>query len=403
MQKNQLLIIISLIVLWSFLGSCNSDEDKQNLNYTEIHIDNSKIEEKIDLSDRIENISIVSLKETKGNFIGGIFKLFASNNKYIVYDRLNTNRINLFDAQGYFLKTVAKVGDSLNDPLNITDCWLNNKGQLEVYDYAQMKIFQYDDSFKLSNIIKSKQFNHFVSMHNIPGTSDYISYTNFNQHNEPYKGELYHIAILDSSLKIIKTDSNFDKSLQGVLWLVLNQYFFLYKDSLRFVQAFDNFIYDATNTGIKRRFKIQYKKNAIPDDITPIIKEHLGEFKNEEINPNVTSAYFKLYSRFAGGWLETDKYVYISSRDNKGEFGNYFFSLIDKRNNTELFSAREFSETEKYKLRLPPFQYIDAENAELIAIVNGMDLKEKLFTDSPFQSEVVADPEIFYLVKVKLK
>ena len=79
-----------------------------------------------------------------------------------------------------------------------------------------------------------------------------------------------------------------------------------------------------------------------------------------------------------------------------------FFTILDKQTNQVLFNARKFIE-KKYKLQLPPFQYMDTYNNELIGIVNGKDLKNMLFQDSEFRSFIMNDPNLIYLIKVKLK
>jgi len=368
-----------------------------------LSIDNSNIEKIEDVSDKINTISIIPLKETTGHYMGGVFKLYVVNNKYVVYDRLNTNRINLFDSTGSFIKTIIKIGDGPNDPISMSDCWVNEKDELAVYDFAQMKVFCFDTTFTLKKVVKAPELYHFVALKTIPNTNKYVAYANFNDYNPPFRGKLYHIAWLNNELNIEKTDRYFDKTFQGIPWLVYNEHFYAYGDTLRFVESYDNFVYSITSAGIQPRYKISYKENPLPDDVLPIVKDHLSNYKDMNLKPNEKASYLKNYVRFNGQWLENDKYIYLISRDDKGEFGTLFQSLVDKTNNSVLFNTRSICETQKYKLAIPPFQYCDNKKHEFIAVTDGEKLKQLLYKGSPFEHEIIDDPETFYVVRVNFK
>lgn len=348
---------ICYLVTILFFVSCSARKSR-NEYYSAIFIDNSKIKETENITNRVDSISIIPLLEQEGNHLGSIFKLYISKNKYIVFDRINTNKILLFNEKGFFIKTIIKMGDKVQDPLNITDCWLNEKNELEVYDFGQMKIYQFDSLFTLKNIIKSKVFNHFVSLSTIPHSHQYIGYANYADFNQPFNKSLYQIAFLDTNLNVLNTDKNFDKTFQGITWPIYSHHFYNFNDTLRFVKSYDNFVYNVLNTQIKERFKIIYKNNSLPDNLMPVVKEHLQIFKDRKVNPNLKADFFKGFVRFTGLWLENDNYIFASSRDTSGAFGTSFYSLIDKSDNKELFSSRNMCETDKYKLTLPLLSFM---------------------------------------------
>ena len=91
----------------------------------------------------------------------------SRNGNYFFYDLL-TNKVNVFDRKGNFIKTLCKAGVGPNDPLNITDFWITNDNEIQVYDYAQMKIFNYDSMLNYQKSIKSDQFNHFSAIEQMP-------------------------------------------------------------------------------------------------------------------------------------------------------------------------------------------------------------------------------------------
>ena len=387
-----------------FLISCKDSKTTYDDTYSLLKIDNVYVDTASDISSIVDTLSILLIKEPEKNYMADIFKICISRNgNYFFYD-LQTNKINTFDRTGHFLKTLSKAGDGPYDPLNIGDFWITDNNDIQVYDYAQMKIFNYDSMLNYKNSIKADQFNHFSSIQQIPNSKSYVGYANLNMYNKPYKDHLYQIAFLDHSLKVFHTDDHFDKQFNGVSLLTFARHFTRYKDTLRFYKAYDNHVYNVTNSGISKRYKILYYKQGLPDDVYPIIERHLPEFKNrsKRILTRLPS-YFEGYTRFNGCWYENDKLIHLSSFIQKNEAGDVFFTILDKQSNRILFNARKFIENSYYKLQLPPFQYMDTCSNELIGIANGKDLKSMLFQDSEFQSFVINDPNLIYLIKVKLK
>jgi hypothetical protein len=204
-------------------------------------------------------------------------------------------------------------------------------------------------------------------------------------------------------LNILSTSEYFDESFQGITWLIYKEHFPLYKDTLRFIRSYDNFVYDVSSKGIKKRYKIVYKKDPLPEDVMSIVKPDLKKFKDLSMNPNIKNEVLKKYARFTGNWLENDKYIYFSSRDSQGEFGNSFFTLIEKRSKKVIFKTKSICETSRYKLLLPPLVCFDAARNEFIGIMTGSELKNAMYKGSSFWGDEIDDPESFYLIRVKIK
>ena len=392
------------VLLTSLLICCKNSKTTYDDKYTLIRIDNTYVDSASDISSLVDTLNILLIKEPEKNYMADIFKMCVSRNgNYFFYDLL-TNKINVFDRKGNFIKTLCKAGVGPNDPLNITDFWITNDNEIQVYDYAQMKIFNYDSMLNYQKSIKSDQFNHFSAIEQMPDKKSYVGYANFNMHNKPYKDHLYQIALLNDSLSVFRTAAHFDKQFNGVSLLTYAQHFTRYKDTLRFYKAYDNHVYNVTTTGISKRYRIHYNKRGLPDDIYPIIERHLPEFKNrsKRILLNLPS-YFDGYTRFNGRWYENDQLIHLSSFMHKNASGDAFFTIFDKQSNRILFNAKKFIENNYYKLQLPPFQCMDTYENELIGIVNGKELKGMLFQNSEFHSFVINDPNLLYLIKIKLK
>ncbi len=389
------------LVLLFFISCSTNKRDKAA--YATINIDNSRLKPEKDISEHIHSINVLPLIETKGNQLGGIYKVLVTPSNYIIYDRLTTNKLLLFSREGKLIKTIVKVGDGPSDPLNIIDCWLNERKELQVYDYGQMKIFTFDSLFELKSTKKSGSFTHFVGLSSLSGKSNYVGYGNYSDYNPPFKNQLYQIAFLDSGLNVYSVDKIFEKELQGITWPMYKRHFYNYKDTVRFVKAYDNYVYSIIDDQVVKRYRILYKNNNLPDDITGNIKAHLDVFKDRSIHPNVKADYFKMFTRFNGLWLENDKYIFMSSRDTSGKFGDSFYSLINRAKNEELFSTSKMTETVNYKLALPPFEFYDKYTNEFFSVVDGHTLKESLFPESILQTTLMADLNVYYIISVKLK
>jgi hypothetical protein len=370
-------------------------------NYKEIVIDNTKIADVEDISDVIDSVGITRLLETPGNYIGDVFKVYLSNGKYIIFDRIKTRKIYLFGSDGTFIKTIIKPGSGPNEALQLNDCWLNYKGELEAYDFAQKKIYQFDTLFNLKNIIAGNKSYIFKSLYRLPKSGNYLGYATFDEFNPSPDDIPFHLAVLDQNLDIVKTALPFDKAFRGIEWVSLREHFNVYGDSIRFVESSHNFIYDVTNLDVRKRFKLVYADNPLPDDIMEtIVMDNLDVFKDRESPPSAKTSLFKKYTAFTGTWLENDRYIYISSRQG---YDFPFYTIINKQRFTVDFNAKRFSESKRYKLKLAPFQFYDNQTGQFISVISGADLKSSLYADSPFQNKVMSDPSVLYIVTVKLK
>jgi hypothetical protein len=391
--------IILLVSFFSF--NCKNDSFKKE-NYKNILIDNSKIDKVKDISDLIDTIKIIPLKEQSPFHFSSVFKLLVSKGNYLIYDRFNVNKVFLFDSLGHFQKIVCKVGNSPNDPLNMNDIWLNNNGELEVYDFAQMKILKFDSNYNYAFSVKAPKLYHFVCLINIPNTSNYIGYANYNYYNKPFDNKLFSIAFLNPSLNIFKVDLLFDKKYEGIPWFTYNQHFFRFGDSLRFIKAYDNIVYEIANESISEKYKIIYKMNNMEKSaLLNIIDRHLLELKDRKTPLKNRVSYMKKYTTLKGPWLESENLIIIHSVDTIGEFGSSFITIVDKRKSFLSYSFRKMTESRRFMMEIPPFEYYDDKMDEYISVVPGIILKKLLFNNSVYKNLLTNNPYDFYIIKTK--
>ena len=390
------------LIFWCviFFFSCtNKPEDKET---SPIFIDNTSIAKYADISPSIDHVDIIPLMETKGNYLVDIYKVFEIDNKIIAFDFINAKKINLYDQNGQFIKCIIQTGEGKNDAFQINDCWINNKNELEVYDFARKKILIFDNSFSLKKTLDYKHGVIFNNVSSVPNSDQYIGFVNYTTNNPNWKGNNFQLAFLDSGFNITNTEFNYDKIYRGVHWLTFPNQFHLYKDSLRFNRVYDNNVYTIRNNSIKPRFKIVFKNNSTPENILDIeVKDHLKEFKNPRLLSSVHKNYLQKYSTLYGTWLENESSIYFNVLDTNRH--QYICMTNKKKGNAIEYIAENLTAQSKYHMILPLFQYYSAQNNEFISTMNGQDLKTLISKESTFYNKVVDDPAKLYIIKLTPK
>lgn len=382
--------------------ACSCKQTMYTEDIPNIIINNKDLADEADISDIIESVSIVPLKESPDHHIGDVTKLFVCRSRYIVWDRFVTKQILLFDRKGNFMKVIMKTGDSPNETLQINDCWINNKNELEVYDYALKKVYQFDSTFTLYNTIKSPDFYMLNNIIRLPGSNEFVGYAGYIK-NPAYKEKFYRVSYMDQNLKITRTEMHYDKIYRGIQWPSISNHFYLFKDSMRLFQQYDNYVYNVNQEGIKKIFKLTYTRNPLPDNLLENMPpEKVSVLRNRSASiqeqGKVMSEYQK-FARFSGIWLENEKYIYFPSREKN----SYFFTFINKRTRKEAYSAKVLCETERYRIIIPFLKFYDSENKSFMATAFGDQMKVLVQSDSKFRNEIQMDPETFYVFNIKIK
>lgn len=370
-----------------------------NINIEQIVVDGSDVGE-ADVSSLIEEISIVPLNEERGK-IGEAFKLLKTKDYYIVFDRFIAKRINVYDNKGEFVKSVIEIGKGPEETLQLNDCWLNDGGNLEVYDFALKKVLVFDENFDLVNVIKGRQPLIFNALMRIPNSSDFAGYIGYNSTNDTDNGKHYKLAFLDSLIGVKSTDLHYDGEINGASLVIPVSPFLKYGDSIRFSQNFDSFIYDVSKDGLSKRYEILYTHKPFPLNYEDeIIKKDLALLKSNETNFNKINASFKGYTGYGGNWLETADYAYFESFDVDYK---PFISIYNKKDKKVVAQGRFFRDNDRYKMILPPFLTTDLQDNRFISLWDGVTLKQLLSDDSPFWDLINKNLEANYIVTVKFK
>lgn len=388
--------ITAAIVICLLTACSTTDEHIQKIN-----IDNVKVSKTLDISNQIKNIQITELKEEPGSYLGSVWKLFVIRGNIIAYDRFQTHKVNLFNSEGKFLKTILKTGDGPQDAFQINDLYINNVGNLEAYDFAAKKIYKYNEDFNLIKIQRFTESNIYKSVQTTG--KGYVVYAAFNEYNQKEKGKSYHLAFLDNNFNIKSTSIDYEKRFEGIEWLVFKNSFSSFQDSLRFLQAYDPYVYNISpRDEISKRFKIVYKKKSLPDNVFDnIVSDHIAKFKDRNASPFELNQYFSGYAAFEGTWLESIDKIFLLSKN----FDGYpFVTFVDKKKSFETKSAAVLSESLTYKLTLPYFDYYYKEDNSYFSVISGSNLlKYYIKQNSPLFGKIKNDAEILYVIKTQFK
>ena len=399
-------LLLLLFILSIFLNSCGNREPISG-NFKNIYINNNAVLDTVDLSKQIDSIEVVPLKEIAPNLIGAAYQMYIVNDYYIIYDKVYSKKVNVYYKDGTFVKTLSQNGIKTNEGLNISDVWVNSKKEIFVYDFALMKIYEYDSSLVFKKTISCPTLLHYNHVAQIPNSTDFVGFANYNMYNR--KLTKSYPSILDnlrgSDLTFESSYIGYNVKYEGALFLTLNDNFTLYKDSLYFRQTYDKYIYNITNEKISKAYKITYSSNNLPDNFLDLIDRNIKLFKDKDLSATLAkrNSFFSNYCYPGDDWIENDKFTYLTSVENNGKNTFILNSLIRKSDNKQ-YTAKFFKENNKFKIVLPPLRYFDSKENKFICFSSGYQLKKQLLLpNSPFLANNKITNESLCIIKIKMK
>jgi hypothetical protein len=386
---------IFVLIITSAFISCNDFDSPSSEN---IFIDTDSIEERYDISSIIENVTLLPLKEKSGSFIGEPYKVFRVGQNTIVFDKIKSKRIVVFDKNGNYLAKPAEVGRSLEDPLQLNDCWIDLNEELQVYDFSAKKIYKYDKQFNLKEAFQSdydRIFNALLDDKN----NKYIGYKGYSPYNSYIEKENYKIALLDNNLAMIKKFMPYNQKLNDALVPNTNLPLQRIDNSINIIQSFSNSIYRLKDEKLIEKYKLTYSKASLADfEKNILIPKHLI-LTSQKPDLKMISSLFNGYYTFKGDWKETNNYIILQSFDPTGKV---FYSIYDKLKKKVLINAYELTFDDKKSL-VPSFMTTSFKTNEFIAVYPGYMLKPVISKDSKYISNIIDNLEINYVLNIKFK
>jgi hypothetical protein len=392
-------ILFTTLVCWSCGPQLESDSRHLSKDAIVINVDTSSINDSTDISAFIADLEIIPLKEHKDDFIGEVWKVILARDYVIVFDRYITKRIHVYKKNGELFKSIVPEGDGPNQFLQISDCWINERGNLEVYDFQLNRVIVFDHNFQPKRSFKGSNHLFFNSVQNIGGK--YVGFGGYNDYNGSVRGKYYKVAVMDTNFKIQKTVFHFDKKLRGALISTPINPFGKIEEKTIFYQDYDPNIYNVNTSGdFDLRYRLNYTPNPIPDDFDgQVVTKHLSLFKSAQIDFENIDEIYKGYSGFWGPWFEANDFVVFNSFDVSY---NRFSSIYDKKGKKIIAQGR-FLFDNKNKFTIPYFHTVDPQNNSFIAVIEGYIIFNHIEKGSTYFDQVEDwEDENFYLIKVTL-
>lgn len=391
-------LVLLVFLTFSFSCSSTSDQSATGLGGAErIVIDAAKVAKEVDVSDLIEEIRVFPLEEVEGSLLGDVEKVLLMEEYMVVFDKMETKKIVVFDRKGDFVKELNIVGEGPDKLTQIIDCWINDHGELEVYDYAAQKILVYDNNFEVEKAIHAKDRILFHSMMSMPGSGGYVG---LSRGYSGVDGDPFKLAFLDDELAVQHTALPFDSLIMGASISVPISPLLRVGDDLRLYQNFDPRIYTANPEGyLEIAYYLDYVHQPLPDDFErELILQNLELFMDPYEDQR---AVFEGYTGFRGRWMESRDYAVFESFD---EVHDLFFSVYHKGKKQILAQGHDLRDDRRYHLALPThFQAADVEDNRFVVAMPGWWLTNYLLPESPFYELVNPNPETVFVMEVVLK
>src|SRR5690606_31655033 len=134
----------------------------------------------VEIGDWIEEIRVFPLEEVEGSMLGDVEKVLLTDKHLLVFDKMDTHKIVVFDRKGNFVKELDIVGDGPFSVSWITDCWLNDEGNLEIYDSYSGRVLTFNRGLNIEyakSIADGFWFNGMISN---PGSTGYVAFAGYN-------------------------------------------------------------------------------------------------------------------------------------------------------------------------------------------------------------------------------
>jgi hypothetical protein len=312
--------------------SVKMDHEKK---YEEIFVDTKKIEKQIDISDRIDNIFIVPVKESDGKNIEAVDAVLRHKTNYILVDKYRSKRALLFDSTGKYMRDLMHLKS-----FQVNDCWLYPNGDVGVYDLVNSKIFILDDNYMVKNDISVNREAAYKSVLPLYNSDKYVAISRLNPYN---------LAVLDRDLNpermYLKNDRH-QKDISQPSFPLLQV-----NGKIQHQDYRDEHIYGIDSSGaVSSHYKLLYSEGGIDKKSANYrIREYLSAVLKTDGVYDIDSL-FRNNNYFTGNTFVTENSIFMMSR---GLNESYFSSMYDP-GSKECLSAYQFYDA-KRKMAIPLF------------------------------------------------
>ncbi len=382
---------LSIIAVVFFLFSNCNHIEKEEDKTVQIAVNVHKIQDVYDISEFVEDIDIIPLYEKPGFYLGAINKILFIKGKIIVLDKISSNQFLLFDDAGNFEKQLVPIGKGPGECFQINDCWVNNEGLLEAFDYASRQIFHFDAYFNLKKTTSYDQ-NRYLSIANIPNTNLYLAASQLNYYNKMDEQTQYELAVLNDNFSFRRGYLPIPQDLIGATVTTPESNFFNYDGTVRYFRTFDNYIYSiSAEDSFEKIYYIDFSDKTLNRDIFRQLT-----VENDKMATFSTNKELFTYAFFYSDWYENKSFIsFMAVSDSKR-----YNVIFDKEKRKSVSAYRFITEFNGDMIELPPLRF--GRDNYKFAVLNTLDenlanstLYKKFLSDLPEATNVI--------IKVKLR
>ncbi|MBS0030705.1 6-bladed beta-propeller [Chitinophaga sp. 22321] len=275
-MKQHLLIFLILL-----LASCAQKRGSAGFDAPAIKISINPLDSQtVFIEDIADSVYAVSLKTTKDFFVTHVTNFFATDSLIIIADR-SQSAVLIFDQQGIPKTSIHQQGNQPGQYASMTDVIYDEQlHQVEILDLSQNKIFRYDISGKLIDVLEiigSRYFGLTFAKSKGMYVSEIVNnnkeMTRLRVYKEKETMVTYHSQQLSFFPLIRELDVAYPHQFDN------------YRDSVFYFPLLDDKIYSITLNAAVPVYQVEApKENLITDDIKAIttIRDHFAYWKKME-------------------------------------------------------------------------------------------------------------------------
>ena len=269
----------------------------------------------IDSLIRKESVEFIKLETSRESLLGNLGSVFIEDSSYIVVDGALKNIVK-FSKKGKFKQKIGGIGRGPGEYSdNMSAVYNKYNKTVEVYVNPKKIVYNSKSGAVLQESSDLSSLGFTANKFYPCGTDGYAMYNMFSNHL--YKNESFRFAFLKNSKLLyqgLPYDGNQPRP-QGRY--SSNNLFYTFKDTLHFFERFAPIVYTVTETGLKVKYKFNFKSTAgtTIDPLNAI----------EGLNtPGIRDKSVWLSKVF-----ETDNFLLIESNRANDKGPNW--SIVDKR------------------------------------------------------------------------
>lgn len=305
--------LIHLFGVLLITSSCTSSD---NVSYSEEGCEEIVIDpterQMINRSELFSLERVIKLKNSSGTLIGEIENILAHEDFLVI----NSNDISLYDYEGNFLKKIGRSGRGPGEYLSKFIAY--NKKNLFIMDRTQQKIIKYrlsDGSYVSDDYVKiwGQAIINWKEMNLVYAGNELT----------PYNEKLF---IFDKNNNLLTSHFDIKEHEKYYMHFYEKTNFYNYKDSIRFLYAFNNGIYSigikGKDTFITKRYCVDFGSYSIPEEFFQQPFRNVRDF--------ITTLYDTDYAYQIMGYYETDHNLMFMFR-----YGSELLMAIYSKENKE--------------------------------------------------------------------